>query len=118
MARLRGNAALDELRAREFARLDAGGHVYLDYTGGGLYGDSQVRRHLDLLRSAVLGNPHSANPASLASTDLVEAARRHVLSFFHASPDEILRHLHGERQPCAQTGRRVVPVCPAGPISC
>ena len=29
-------AALDDLRASEFARLDAGGHVYLDYTGGGL----------------------------------------------------------------------------------
>jgi hypothetical protein len=25
-----------DLRAREFARLDAAGHVYLDYTGAGL----------------------------------------------------------------------------------
>jgi hypothetical protein len=32
----RATAALDDLRAREFARLDAGGHVYLDYTGAGL----------------------------------------------------------------------------------
>ena len=30
-------ASLDELRETEFARLDDGGHVYLDYTGGGLY---------------------------------------------------------------------------------
>ena len=29
-------AALDELRRSDFTRLDAGGHVYLDYTGAGL----------------------------------------------------------------------------------
>ena len=29
-------AKLDELRASEYAQLDAGEHVYLDYTGGGL----------------------------------------------------------------------------------
>jgi hypothetical protein len=29
-------AALDALRPREYARLDEGGHVYLDYTGAGL----------------------------------------------------------------------------------
>ena len=31
---------LDELRATEYARLDRQGHVYLDYTGGGLYAES------------------------------------------------------------------------------
>ena len=35
-------AAVDELRARDYARLDRLGHVYLDYTGGGLYAESQV----------------------------------------------------------------------------
>ena len=30
-------AALDELRAREYARIDRDGHVFLDYTAGGLY---------------------------------------------------------------------------------
>ena len=34
---------LDELRATEYARLDRQGHVYLDYTGGGLYAESQLR---------------------------------------------------------------------------
>lgn len=110
-----GTSALDDLRAREFARLDAEGHVYLDYTGGGLYGDSQVRRHLEMLRSRVLGNPHSANPASMISTELVEAARRHVLSFFRASPDEYCviftanashaLKLVGESYPFAPRGR-------------
>ncbi len=80
--------ALDELRAREFGRLDARGHVYLDYTGAGLYGESQIRGHLELLAGNVLGNPHSSNPTSQLSTNLVEAARRHVLSFFNASPDD------------------------------
>ncbi len=80
--------SLDELRAREFARLDEGGHVYLDYTGAGLYAASQVRAHMDLLLSGVYGNPHSNNPTSLRSTDLAERARRHILSFFNASPDD------------------------------
>jgi selenocysteine lyase/cysteine desulfurase len=79
---------IDELRATEFARLDEGGHVYLDYTGGGLYGRSQVERHRELLLSSVLGNPHSSNPASVAATELVERTRRHVLDHFRASPDE------------------------------
>ena len=45
--------ALDELRASGFARLDAGGHVYLDYTGAGLYADSQLSEHLELLQRNV-----------------------------------------------------------------
>ena len=81
-------AALDELRRSDFARLDRGGHVYLDYTGGGLYAQSQLREHMRLLESGVFGNPHSINPTSAASTELVERARAYVLEFFNASPDE------------------------------
>ena len=33
-------AKLDALRATEYARLDREQHVYLDYTGGGLYAES------------------------------------------------------------------------------
>lgn len=76
------------LRAREFARLDEAGHVYLDYTGAGLYGLSQIRRHLSLLERDVLGNPHSENPTSRHATELSEGARHHVLRFFNASPEE------------------------------
>jgi selenocysteine lyase/cysteine desulfurase len=79
---------LDELRARDYARLDEQGHVYLDYTGGGVYGESQVRGHCDLLLGTVLGNPHSENPTSLEATRLVESCRRRVADFFHASPAE------------------------------
>ncbi len=79
-----------ELRAKEFSRLDRLGHVYLDYTGGGLYAESQINRHADLLRSSVFGNPHSANPTSIAATRLLESCRERVLSFFAADPDEYL----------------------------
>lgn len=34
--------ALADLRARDYSRLDDLGHVYLDYTGGGLYAQSQL----------------------------------------------------------------------------
>lgn len=81
-------SALDALRAREYARLDELGQIYLDYTGGGLYAESQLREHFDLLRHHVFGNPHSLNPTSRATTELVERARGSVLDFFHASPDE------------------------------
>jgi len=82
--------ALDRLRQSEFSRLDRQGHVYLDFTGGGLYGESQVRRHANLLASHVLGNPHSRNPTSRTATELVERCRRRVLEFFRASPEEYL----------------------------
>jgi molybdenum cofactor sulfurtransferase len=81
---------IDDLRATEYARLDIGGHIYLDFTGGGLYADSQLRRHNKLLAEHVFGNPHSDNPTSQAATQLVEHAREYVLKFFNADPDEYL----------------------------
>ena len=81
---------LDELRATEYARLDRQGHVYLDYTGGGLYAESQLRDHMTLLCDGVFGNPHSKNLTSLAMTQLVEQARDYVLQYFNASPNEYM----------------------------
>lgn len=81
-------SALDDLRAREYARLDAAGQVYLDYTGGGLYAESQLRGHLALLSRGVFGNPHSHNPTSQAATCLVDDARAYVLEYFNAPPGE------------------------------
>lgn len=78
----------EELRASEFARLDDLGHVYVDYTGGGLFGQSQVRRHSELLLGTVLGNPHSSNPTSALATEGVAKCRRRVLEFFKADPEE------------------------------
>ncbi len=78
---------LDELRTAEYGRLDRQGHVYLDYTGGGLYAASQVREHVQLLDDHVLGNPHSASPSSAATTTLVERTRAVVLAHFNATGD-------------------------------
>ncbi len=80
--------AVDTMRALEYSRLDALDQTYLDYTGGGLYAESQLRKHHDLLRAGLFGNPHSGNPASRTSTQFADAARRAVLAFVNASPDD------------------------------
>jgi selenocysteine lyase/cysteine desulfurase len=68
-------SALNDLRATEYARLDATGQTYLDYTGGGLHAESQVRQHMALVNENVFGNPHSENPTSLAMTERIEQTR-------------------------------------------
>lgn len=83
-------AVLDELRAREFGRLDEHGHVYLDFTGAGLYAASHVREHAALLEKSVFGNPHSANPTSTATTHAVESARAAALEWFNGTGDYTL----------------------------
>jgi selenocysteine lyase/cysteine desulfurase len=70
------------LRAREFARLDAHGHAYLDYAATALYGASQLRAHHALLADGVFGNPHSESAPSRASSAVIERARRQVLGWF------------------------------------
>jgi molybdenum cofactor sulfurtransferase len=86
----RATTKLDDLRATEYARLDRQGHVYLDYTGGGLYAESQLRDHMALLSEGIFGNPHSKNLTSMAMTRLVEHARDYVLQYFKASPEEYM----------------------------
>ena len=81
---------IDDLRAVDYSRLDIGGNIYLDYTGGGLYAESQLRAHSRLLAGHVFGNPHSSNPTSQAATQLVEHAREYVLKFFKGDPNEYL----------------------------
>jgi molybdenum cofactor sulfurtransferase len=108
-------SALGSLRDSEYSRLDAQRQVYLDYTGASLYGESQLREHLELLSQGVFGNPHSASVTSSAATALVERTRRAVLEWFGASPDEYtavftsnctgaLKHV-GESFPFAPGGR-------------
>ena len=110
---------LDEIRATEYARLDAAGDAYLDYTGAGLYAASQIREHGELLASSLLGNPHSASPASLSATHLVERTRRAVLDWFNAGDDYTaiftlnatgaLKHV-GESYPFSPGGRLLLSV--------
>jgi selenocysteine lyase/cysteine desulfurase len=81
---------LDDLRRTEYRRLDANGHVYLDYTGGGLYAESQLRDHMALLEAHVFGNPHSRNLTSCAMNGLVDRTRADVLRYFNASEHEYM----------------------------
>jgi len=107
--------ALDRLRATEYSRLDEFDQVYLDYTGGSLFAESQIEEHLKLLRSGVFGNPHSNNPTSAAMTRHLESTRRSVLSYFNAGADEYILvftlnasgglKLVGESFPFAPEGR-------------
>jgi selenocysteine lyase/cysteine desulfurase len=88
-----GDAASDDAwfrdwRCRELARVDQSGVAYLDYTGAALYPASLVRADADRLLASVLGNPHSEHAASRASSDGLLAARRALLDFVAASPDE------------------------------
>jgi molybdenum cofactor sulfurtransferase len=106
---------LDELRVTDYARLDTHQQVYLDYTGGGLYAERQLREYVELLSDNVFGNPHSTNPASQAMTVLVDRARRAVLDYFKASPEEYVAiftpnatgalKLVGEAYPFAKEGQ-------------
>src|SRR5258706_4101734 len=80
--------AIDDLRATDYTRLDRARHVYLDYTGAGIYAQSQINKHQQLLLENIYGNPHSSNPTSIIATQLVESARAYVLKYFNASPDE------------------------------
>ena len=79
---------IDELREREYSRLDRLGQIYLDYTGGGLYAGKQLLAHQKLLDENIFGNPHSTNPTSQVATRLIESTRQTILQFFNADPAE------------------------------
>jgi len=81
-------SSLDELRATDYKRLDESSCTYLDYTGSGLYGASQLRHHHEILESTVFGNPHSQSSVSVASTRFVQEARDATRRFFNAAEDE------------------------------
>lgn len=114
-----GTGLLDDLRAGDYEHLDRLGHVYLDYTGGGVCAGSQIRAHTQLLLGNVYGNPHSTNPTSTLTTQLVERARTSVLDFFNASPRDYsvvftpnatgALKLVGESYPFEPRGRFLLP---------
>src|SRR6202051_3818466 len=83
-------ALLDDLRATEYRRLDDRAQIYLDYTGGSLYAECQLERLFELLPPGVLGNPHSASPASVAMAEHVERTRRQILNFFNARAEDYI----------------------------
>ncbi|KAG8713559.1 hypothetical protein FRC09_018594 [Ceratobasidium sp. 395] len=82
-------AAVDELRARDFSRLSRNA-VYLDYMGGGQHPESLIKAYAEILNNDVFGNTHSESMSSKLSEHYSQEARRAVLSFFDADPDEYL----------------------------
>jgi selenocysteine lyase/cysteine desulfurase len=82
------NGWFTEWRNRELSRVVRSGVAYLDYTGAALYPESLVRDDTMRLMDEVLGNPHSENGPSRASSDGIATARAAVLNFLHANADE------------------------------
>lgn len=108
------------LRADEYGYLDENRHVYLDHTGAALPARSQLRAHADRISADAFGNPHSENPTSAASEELLTHTRRAVLRFFNADPDEYVAiftanatgaiRLVGEAYPFDRHTRLVLPI--------
>ena len=105
---------LDELRKTDYARLDQLGHVYLDYTGGGLYADAQVQAHADLLLHHVFGNPHSSNPTSLEMTQHIQRTRQAVLDTFHADAQDYVVIFTGNASGALKLVGESYPFCAGG----
>eukprot|EP01116_Phalansterium_solitarium_P011101 TRINITY_DN2670_c0_g1_i4.p1 TRINITY_DN2670_c0_g1~~TRINITY_DN2670_c0_g1_i4.p1 ORF type:complete len:349 (+),score=81.28 TRINITY_DN2670_c0_g1_i4:128-1174(+) len=77
-------AVLDEVRDKDYRRLDKYHHTYLDYTGGALYPASLITAYNDFLQEGVYGNPHSANPTSATSTRYINECRAQIFKQFNA----------------------------------
>ena len=63
------NGTIDTIREEDMKRLR--GAVYLDYTGSGVYRESQIRECSNLLLNNMYGNAHSRSPSSLATENIV-----------------------------------------------
>ena len=63
------NNTIDDIRESDMKRLK--GAVYLDYTGSGMYRESQIQKCSNLLLNGVYGNAHSRSPSSLNTEHLV-----------------------------------------------
>ncbi|RVD89452.1 uncharacterized protein DFL_000460 [Arthrobotrys flagrans] len=79
------SSKIQEIRQKEYGYLN--GVTYLDHAGCTLYPTSVMHKYAQDLTSNLFGNPHSASPSSMLSSDRVETVRSRVLKFFNASPD-------------------------------
>jgi hypothetical protein len=64
------------------------GSHYIDFTGSGLYTNSQLAAASAELASHVYGNPHCTSPSSLMVDEELKEARDMVLRHFSADPRE------------------------------
>ncbi|KAI7838435.1 hypothetical protein COHA_007698 [Chlorella ohadii] len=78
---------IDDLYAAEIApRL--GSEHYLDFTGSGLYFNSQIAGLAQELGQTAYGNPHSVTPSSVRASREVEGVRKRLMALFGADPAE------------------------------
>ncbi|KAK9243078.1 pyridoxal phosphate-dependent transferase [Lipomyces tetrasporus] len=77
---------ITDIRILEYPAL-SGDLTYLDHAGTTLYAKSLMQRFSTDMTKHVFGNPHSASPSSMRSTQRVENARLKVLRFFKADPE-------------------------------
>ncbi|KAE8551367.1 hypothetical protein EYB25_005252 [Talaromyces marneffei] len=77
---------ISKIRRKEYPDLNK--TCYLDYGGATPYAKSLVDISAKLWKSDLLGNPHSNSASSLRATEYVNQARRQVLEFFHADPED------------------------------
>lgn len=76
---------LAEIRRKEYPALQT--TTYLDHAGTTPPPQSAVDAFADEMKAHLFGNPHSASPASILSTERMDSVRRQVLEFFHADPE-------------------------------
>lgn len=81
--------SIDTLRNQDFKRLDDQNHIYLDFTGGQLFGESQIKQHYEWLCKTILGNPHSINPSAALAEKHIGNSRQKVLEYFNAENNYI-----------------------------
>ncbi|KUL87057.1 hypothetical protein ZTR_05731 [Talaromyces verruculosus] len=77
---------INKIRRKEYPGLNK--TCYLDYGGATPYAKSLIDISAKLWKSDLLGNPHSNSASSLRATEYVNQARRQVLDFFHADPND------------------------------
>lgn len=63
------NNTINSIRSDDLRHVK--GASYLDYTGAGMYRESQIQKCANLLISDLYGNAHSVNPSSKRTESLV-----------------------------------------------
>ena len=99
-----------ELRRTEYARLDRTDQVYLDYTGGGLHAPARSTPTPNSSATRCSATRTRTTRHRSPPRDLVERARRRVLDYFNAAPDEYLCVFTANASARAAARRRGLPV--------
>ncbi|CAB3747359.1 aminotransferase class V-fold PLP-dependent enzyme [Paraburkholderia humisilvae] len=79
------DAEVEALRRSDFSRLDAHQATYLDHVGGTLAPESLLEEDYQVLKSTILGNPHSGSKSSDVA---YKKARAEIYRYFRCAPDE------------------------------